>query len=191
MDGPGPSDEELAAPLSSLADPDRGPVEVGDMAEYPDLFAVLEGTALNFWKAHPEATDELVLDSFNELLGSFDRCREGSLAWEVSRRVKGLLIARAREGKRRYSVGEMNSCLRALIDLAVVHESWDGIGYLKWVRTCLEGRMPRTQAEIASYILQHETDPRVRAQAFSEASELLRRRRGRKVRRRHPPGRSR
>jgi len=44
-----------------------------------------------------------------------------------------------------------------LTKIAKEHQSSDGIGYLKWIKTFFEGRMPETEKEIIEYISINET----------------------------------
>jgi hypothetical protein len=162
----GISDEDVLAPLASLAEPGTELVEISDMARYHDLFAMVEGIVLQCWEAYPELTDAHVLAAFGDLARTFDGHEANTLAGQVAMGVKAILIHRRRSGQRVYSLGEVASCVLRLAHIAREHESWDGVGYLKWVRTFFEGRMPRTSEELARYLIENEIAPEHRARAL-------------------------
>ncbi|MDI6902318.1 MAG: hypothetical protein QMC77_01110 [Methanocellales archaeon] len=132
-------------------------MKIKDMADYYDVFFAVENTTFLYWSSHPDMNDRDVIDAFNSLIRDFNNQKEGSLASEISKGVKAILILRKRNKNRDYTFGEIISCILLLIKLANEHESSDGMGYLKWIKAFFEGRMPKTEEEIMEYILQNET----------------------------------
>jgi hypothetical protein len=78
------------------------------------------------------------------------------LASEISTNVKMCLWFRNHEKQRKYSVGEVHSCLSMLVSIAKDHNSPDGVGYLKWVKTFFAGKMPTNIVDILDYLFQNE-----------------------------------
>lgn len=148
--------DEVKMPLKELVTPNRSRVKIKDMADYSDIFYGAESVVLHFFKNFPELKDQDIIASYNALLHDFDSQEEGTLADEIGKSIKAQLIFRKRRKERPYSWGEIESCLFLLKKLAFQHKSSDGIGYLKWVRTFFEGKLPETPEEHLKYILEHE-----------------------------------
>ncbi|MFQ6128740.1 MAG: hypothetical protein ACE5QW_07555 [Thermoplasmata archaeon] len=150
------TEEDVRVPIRELAINDRKRVRIRDMADYHDVFFAVENTTLLYWFSHPSLKDKDVISSFDALLREFDAQREGTLASEVSKGVKAILILRKMSNARDYTLGEILSCITFLKRLAKRHKSPNKIGYLRWIKAFFEGRMPETREEIAEYIFQEE-----------------------------------
>ena len=133
------TEEDVKTPISKLVINNKKRVKINDMADYYDIFFAIENTTLLYWNSHPNITDEDVVNAFNKLLQDFDVRDEETLASEISKGVKAILILRKWDKKRDYTMGEIISCVSLLIKLAKEHKSPDGIGYLKWIRVFLKG----------------------------------------------------
>lgn len=150
------TEEDVSVPLHTLVVDKRIAVNIWNMADYADVFAAIEGTVLAFWDEERNIQDKDVLSAYTILLKDFDHQPEGSLASEVAKCVKAILLSRKQEKLKDYTYGEITSCLSKLITIARDHRSPDGIGYLKWVKTFFEGNMPMDMDAIIGYIFKNE-----------------------------------
>ena len=144
-------------PLAELVESGNEKVLFEDIADYHEIFFSIENTVLNIWQKKPFLKDKTVLSAYNKLKKDFDGQKEGSLADEISKSVKALLVQNKLEGERSYTYGEINSCVKHLIKLVKQHRSPSGIGYLHWIKTFFEGNMPETRTEIWKYIQKFES----------------------------------
>ena len=144
-------------PLAELVEKGDGKVAIEDIADYHEIFASIEAVVLFMWQEHPALKDKTVLSAYNKLKKDFDGQKKGSLAYTISRSVKGQLMLNRIEGERSYTYGEIISCIRLLIKLVKQHRSPSGIGYLQWIKTFYEGNMPKTDVEIWKYIEKYES----------------------------------
>jgi len=144
-------------PLAELAESGNEKVLFEDIADYYEIFFSIENMVLNIWQKKPFLKDKTVLSAYNKLKNDFDEQKEGSLADEISKSVKALLVQNKLEGGRNYTYGEINSCVKHLIKLVKQHRSPSGIGYLHWIKTFFEGNMPKTDEEIWDYIEKYES----------------------------------
>jgi len=142
--------------LVELVENSREKVVIEDMGDYYEIFFSIESTVLNFWQKKPALKDKTVLSAYHKLKKDFDGQKKGSLADEISKSVKALLVQNKLEGERSYTYGEIISCVKYLIKLVKQHRSPSGIGYLHWIKTFFEGNMPKTDEEILEYILKYE-----------------------------------
>lgn len=143
-------------PLRELTENDRKAVDVTKMGEYAIIFFNVEHQIVLYWMEHPHLKDRTVIATLKNLTKNFDKHKESSLAWRISRAVKeGLLISEI-EG-RVYTYGEVISCLRLLKRIAKIHRAPHGRGYLFWVQTFFAGKIPETQKEIREYIQKYES----------------------------------
>ncbi|MFQ5974778.1 MAG: hypothetical protein ACE5J5_00485 [Candidatus Hydrothermarchaeales archaeon] len=143
--------------IAKLVINDKKQVKINDMADYYDLFFAIENTTMLYWESHTDMTDKDVINAFNRLLRDFDNQKERTLASEISKGIKAILILRKNDKKGDYTFGEIVSCIILLMKIAKEHQSSDGIGYLKWIKAFFERRMPLTEEEIIEYIFQNET----------------------------------
>jgi hypothetical protein len=150
------TEEDVKVPLHTLVIDRRTRVNIGNMADYSDVFAAIEGTVLAFWQEATRIRDKDVLSAYTALLKDFDHQPEGSLASEIAKCVKANLLSRRQEKLKDYTYGEITSCLTKLITIAKDHRSPDGIGYLKWVKTFFEGDMPMDIGSILEYMFTNE-----------------------------------
>lgn len=150
------TDEDVKVPIAKLVANDKKRVKIKDMADYYDIFFAVEKTTFFYWESHPNITDRDVINAFNSIIQDFDNQKEGTLASEISKGVKAILILRKRNKKRDYTSGEITSCISLLINLAKEHKSSDGIGYLKWIKTFFEGDMHITKEGIIRHIIENE-----------------------------------
>ncbi len=150
------SDEDVKVPVKALVIDDKKRVKIRNMADYADIFFAVEKTTYHCWLLNPKITDRDVISAFNSLIRDFDNQEAGTLAWEISTCVKAFLILRKRKKQRDYTLGEIFSCIAFLIKLAKQHQSSSGVGYLTWIRTFFEGRLPETREENLLYILLNE-----------------------------------
>ena len=144
-------------PFAELVESGNEKVLFEDIADYYEIFFSIENTVLNIWQKKPFLKDKTVLSAYNKLKKDFDGQKEGSLADEISKSVKALLVQNKLEGERSYTYGEINSCVKHLIKLVKQHRSPSGIGYLHWIKTFFEGNMPKTEKEIWDYIEKYES----------------------------------
>ena len=151
------TEADVNRPLAELIESGNEKVLFEDIADYYELFFSIENTVLNIWQKKPFLKDKTVLSAYNKLKKDFDGEKEGSLANEISKSVKALLVQNKLEGERSYTYGEINSCVKHLIKLVKQHRSPSGIGYLHWIKTFFEGNMPETDKEISDYIDEYES----------------------------------
>lgn len=130
---------------------------IKNMGRHKDVLCALECTALCIWEACPQLRDEDVISALDELLHDFDGHAEGTIAGELERGVKAVLVSRKREGLQAYTLDEILSCVLLLREIADTHNSPSGVGYLHWIKTFFEGRLPRTKREVKDYILKYES----------------------------------
>jgi hypothetical protein len=150
------TEEDVTVPLHTLVIDKRTAVKIRNMADYSDVFAAIEGTVLAFWQEETRIHDRDVLSAYTSLLRDFDHQPEGSLASEIAKCVKAILLSKKQETQKDYTYGEITSCLSMLITIAKDHRSPDGIGYLKWVKTFFEGDMPMDRNTIIEYMFKNE-----------------------------------
>ncbi len=127
------------------------------MGDYYDIFFSIEYIVLNFWQKKPALKDKTVLSAYHKLKKDFDGQKKGSLADEISKSVKAMLVHNKIEGERSYTYEEIISCVKYLIKLVNQHRSPSRIGYLQWIKTFFEGNMPITETEIGDYIDEYES----------------------------------
>jgi len=151
------TEADVNRPLAELVESGNEKVLFEDIADYYEIFFSIENTVLNIWQKKPFLKDKTVLSAYNKLKKDFDGQKEGSLADEISKSVKALLVQNKLEGERSYTYGEINSCVKHLIKLVKQHRSPSGIGYLHWIKTFSEGNMPKTDEEIWDYIEKYES----------------------------------
>jgi len=151
------TEADVNRPLAELAESGNDKVLFEDIGDYYEIFFSIENTVLNIWQKKPFLKDKTVLSAYKKLKKDFDGQKEGSLADEISKSVKALLVLNKLEGERSYTYGEINSCVKHLIKLVKQHRSPNGIGYLYWIKTFFEGNMPKTRAEIWKYIQKYES----------------------------------
>jgi hypothetical protein len=144
-------------PLAQLTEDDRKMVDVTKMEEYTLIFFHIEHAVLRYWYKHPTLKDRDVLSTFKKLIKNFDNHKEGSLAGIISRSVKYELIRQRKEEKKVYTYGEVISCVRLLKKILKIHKAPNKRGYLHWVETFFEGKLPETEEEITEYIRQYES----------------------------------
>jgi hypothetical protein len=150
------SEEDVNVPLRTLVIDKRTGVNIWNMGVYAEVFAAMEGTVMVFWAKDRTIRDKDVLSAYTSLLKDFDGQPEGSLAAEIAKCVKAILLSRKQEKLKDYTYGEITSCLSKLIIIAKDHRSPDGIGYLKWVKTFFEGNMPMDRMSILEYMIKNE-----------------------------------
>jgi hypothetical protein len=150
------TEEEVLVPLHTLVTDKRTTVNIWNMAVYAEVFAVMEGTVLAFWDQKHKLRDKDVLSAYTSLLKDFDHQPKDSLASEIAKSVKAILLSRRQQKLKDYTYGEITSCLTKLITIVKDHRSPDGIGYLKWVKTFFEGNMPTDMESILEYMFTNE-----------------------------------
>jgi len=150
------TEEDVTVPLHTLVIDKRTEVKIRNMADYSDVFAAIEGTVVAFWQEETRIHDRDVLSAYTSLLQDFDHQPEGSLASEIAKCVKAILLSRKQEKLKDYTYGEITSCLSMLLTIAKDHQSPDGTGYLKWVKTFFEGNMPMDMNTIIEYMFKNE-----------------------------------
>ena len=151
------TEADVNRPLAELVENSRGKVVIEDMGDYCDIFFNIESTVLNFWQEKPALKDKMVLSAYHKLKKDFDGQKKGSLADEISKSVKAMLVHNKIEGERGYTYEEIISCVKYLIKLVNQHRSPSRIGYLQWIKTFFEGNMPITDTEISDYIDEYES----------------------------------
>lgn len=154
--GDDPTEEDVRVSLSTLVLPKEKLVHITHMEKYSDVFFVLEFTVLCYVDDHSRIKDREILDAYRQLAKSFDDLPEGTLASEISKAVKAILLVRKREKKRMYTIGEIKSCVLYLLRIGKQHHSSDGIGYLKWICTFFERGMPQSLEDMMEYITKNE-----------------------------------
>ena len=151
-----PTEEDVRVPLSVLVINKKTPVKIRDMANYSDIFFAIENTVLQFWLENPSFGDQDILQAYTVLLKDFDHQPDNTLASEIAKSVKAILIFKKQDKQGNYTYGEITSCLSLLISIAKEHKSSDGKGYLKWIKTFFDGKMPMDVKDIFDYICQNE-----------------------------------
>lgn len=152
------TDADVEVPLSELVRRGRGRrVNIKNMGRHKDIFIALECTILCIWEDDPQVCDVDVKAAFIQLSHRFDGHAEGTIAGELERGVKAVLVSRKRQGLQGYTLDEVLSCISLLREIADVHDSPSGVGYLQWIKTFFEGRLPRTKREIKDYVLKYES----------------------------------
>ena len=150
------TDEDIRVPIAELVVNDNKRVKISDMADYCDVFFAIENTVYSYWESNADLADNDVIRIFVNLLRDLDRQKEGTLESEISMGIKAILTWRNIKGMRPYTAGEIASCISFLLKIAKNHKSPDGRGYLKWIKTFFEGRMPKTVEEQIEYTLKNE-----------------------------------
>lgn len=150
------TDVDAKRPLAELVDSNKEKVVVEDDDDYLRILLTIEDMVLFTWQTRPILKDKTVLSAYKKLTKDFDKQKKGSLASEISMRVKAELVRNRIEGGRDYTYGGIMSCLKYLIKIVKNHHRPDGRGYLYWVKIVFEGNMPETEEEILEYILKHE-----------------------------------
>jgi len=151
------TEADVNRPLAELVENSREKVLFEDIGDYYEIFFSIESTVLNFWQKKPALNDKTVLSAYHKLKKDFDGQKKGSLADEISKSVKAMLVHNKIEGERSYTYGEINSCVKHLIKLVNQHRSPSRIGYLHWIQTFFEGNMPITEIDICEYIDKYES----------------------------------
>ena len=151
------TEADVNRPLAELVESSREKVVIEDMGDYYDIFFSIEYIVLNFWEKKPALKDKTVLSAYHKLKKDFDGQKKGSLADEISKSVKAMLVHNKIEGERSYTYEEIISCVKYLIKLVNQHRSPSGIGYLQWIKTFFEGNMPKTDTEMFDYIEEYES----------------------------------
>lgn len=150
------TEEDVNVPLSDMVTGNKTRVEITDMEDYYDVLYAIENTTYYYWLSHQKLRDKDVYSAWKRLKKTFDNLEEGTLLSEIAKAVKAILIIRENNGNRKYSHGEILSCLIHLTKLARNHRSPDGQGYLKWTTTFFRGELPETEDEIRQYIRENE-----------------------------------
>jgi len=151
------TEADVNRPLAELVESGNEKVLFEDIGDYYEIFFSIESTVLNFWQKKPALNDKTVLSAYHKLKKDFDGQKKGSLADEISKSVKAMLVHNKIEGERSYTYGEINSCVKHLIKLVNQHRSPSRIGYLHWIQTFFEGNMPITEIDICEYIDKYES----------------------------------
>ena len=150
-------EEDVKVSINKLVISDKKPIIIRNMEDYGEIFFTIENTVLYCYSEFDfNVNDHEVIKTYNSLLKDFDNQKENTLASEISKSVKAFLIMRRKNGKRDYTYGELTSCVSFLIKIAKNHKSPDGLGYIKWIRSFLEGNMPESIDEIVEYMFQNE-----------------------------------
>ena len=150
------TEADVNRPLAELVESGNEKVLFEDIGDYYEIFFSIEYTVLNFWQKKPALKDKTVLSAYHKLKKDFDGQKKGSLADEISKSVKAVLVLNKIEGERSYTYEEIISCVKYLIKLVNQHRSPSRIGYLQWIKTFFEGNMPITDTEISDYIDEYE-----------------------------------
>ena len=151
------TEADVNRPLAELVESGNEKVLFEDIGDYYEIFFSIENTVLNIWQKKPALNDKTVLSAYHKLKKDFDGQKKGSLADEISKSVKAMLVHNKIEGERSYTYGEINSCVKHLIKLVNQHRSPSRIGYLQWIQTFFEGNMPITEIDICEYIDKYES----------------------------------
>ena len=151
------TEADVNRPLAELVENSREKGVIEDMGDYYDIFFSIEYIVLNFWQKKPALKDKTVLSAYHKLKKDFDGQKKGSLADEISKSVKAMLVHNKIEGERSYTHEEIISCVKYLIKLVNQHRSPSRIGYLQWIKTFFEGNMPITETEMFDYIEEYES----------------------------------
>ena len=151
------TEADVNRPLAELVESGNEKVLFEDIGDYYEIFFSIESTVLNFWQKKPALKDKTVLSAYHKLKKDFDGQKKGSLADEISKSVKAMLVFNKIDGERGYTYEEIISCVKHLIKLVNQHRSPSRIGYLQWIQTFFEGNMPKTDTEIWEYIQKYES----------------------------------
>ena len=151
------TEADVNRPLAELVENSREKVVIEDMGDYYEIFYSIEYIVLNFWQKKPALNDKTVLSAYHKLKKDFDGQKKGSLADEILKSVKAVLVFNKIEGERSYTYEEIISCVKYLIKLVNQHRSPSRIGYLQWIQTFFEGNMPITEIDICEYIDKYES----------------------------------
>jgi len=151
------TEADVNRPLAELVENSREKVVIEDMGDYYEIFYSIEYIVLNFWQKKLALNDKTVLSAYHKLKKDFDGLKKGSLADEISKSVKAVLVFNKIEGERSYTYEEIISCVKYLIKLVNQHRSPSRIGYLQWIQTFFEGNMPITEIDICEYIDKYES----------------------------------
>ncbi|MBW2741175.1 MAG: hypothetical protein JRE64_20560, partial [Deltaproteobacteria bacterium] len=96
------TEADVNRPLAELVENSKEKVIIEDIAEYSEIFFSIESTVLNIWQKKPALNDKTVLSAYHKLKNDFDGQKKGSLADEISKSVKALLLYNKIEGERSY-----------------------------------------------------------------------------------------
>lgn len=151
------TEADVNRPLAELVESSKEKIVIENIGDYHDIFYSIESTVLEVWQKKPALKDKSVISAYKKLSKDFDRHKKGSLEYNISISLKSQLIYNSFKENKRYTYGEIISCLKALIKIAKQHRSPSGIGYLHWTKTFFEGNMPETEKEILEYILKYES----------------------------------
>ena len=151
------TEADVNRPLAELVESGNEKVLFEDIGDYYEIFFSIENTVLNIWQKKPALNDKTVLSAYHKLKKDFDGQKKGSLADEISKSVKAMLVHNKIEGERSYTYEEIISCVKYLIKLINQHRSPSRIGYLQWINTFFEGNLPITDTEIGDYIEKYES----------------------------------
>ena len=151
------TEADVNRPLAELVENSGEKIVIEDMGDYHEIFCSIEYIVLDFWQKKPALKDKTVLSAYHKLKKDFDGQKKGSLADEISKSVKAVLVLNKIEGERSYTYEEIISCIKYLIKLVNQHRSPSRIGYLQWIKTFFEGNMPITDTEISDYIDEYES----------------------------------
>lgn len=150
------TEKELDVPLNTLVINNKGRVNTKEMDKYIEIYMSIETTVMTLWKERKNVNDKIVLSAYKSLLRDFDHQQKGSLESEIAKCVKATLLMRKREKLKDFTYGEILSCIYTLIEIIKIHQSQDGIGYLKWVENFFTGNMPTTEKEMTEYMFKNE-----------------------------------
>ena len=149
-------EEEVRLPLKEFVSTDTTQVEIDDMADYGNIFFAIEFIVMNYWKKY-SIVDKDVRETYHRLIKDFDGHEEGTLGSTLAKSVKAALIYERDYNNRRYTRGEIMSCLKHLIGILDDHKSPDGVGYLRWTTSFFERELPETKEDIRKYIRENES----------------------------------
>ncbi len=147
---------QIRLPISGMVLPDSAEVDATDMGKYEDIFFSLESSVFSGWNQNPKLLDNDVIESFSMLLKDLDNQPEGKLSWLLETSLKARLLFRERSGQGKFSIGEVNSCIKLLLYIAKEHENRTGDGYLRWVKTFFTTGLPETPEEHLEYLYKNE-----------------------------------
>jgi tetratricopeptide (TPR) repeat protein len=151
------SKEEINQPLINYVAPDKQMTPITDLAEYTEILFPIETTIQNHWENNPELEDKEIIETLTNLKTNFD-APQNELGEEIKKTLKmTLLMLQKQNPQRKYSFGEIKSCITQIKNIAKQHESPDKIGYLQWVKLFFEDKLPETKEEIQEYIQNEES----------------------------------
>jgi hypothetical protein len=151
------SDDDMKMPLADLVNSDKRMVIIDDASDYYDVAFAIENSIYRYWKYNPKLNDFDVIRTIDSIYKSFDAQKDNPLGLAITNELKAMLIFRGINSEERYSLGEIRSCISYLRKIVIQHKSPDRIGYLKWIKTFFEGKLPQTEEEIREYIRQNES----------------------------------